>query len=123
MAQVFPLMQGGSLQTRLDLTPRDVTYLTSMGHFVSAPKPLTWRQKLRAVSQALEALLYLHGRAVLHRDVKVRGPSAHAVSRALRNGSCRALAERTAIRPSRALRFVTAARPRVARGASRPISS
>ena len=69
---VFPLMVGGSLQTRLDCKPCDVGYLVSMGHFSAAPKPLTWRQKLRTVSEALAALLYLHTRTprVLHRDFK-----------------------------------------------------
>ena len=69
---VFPLMVGGSLQTRLELKPRDVTYLKAMGHFDAAPKPLTWRQRVRAVLQALEALIYLHTRSprVLHRDFK-----------------------------------------------------
>ena len=47
----------GSLQTRLDLKPRDVAYLQAMGHFDAAPKPLTWRQKLRVLLQALEALM------------------------------------------------------------------
>jgi serine/threonine protein kinase len=62
----------GSLQTRLDLKPRDVAYLKAMGHFQAAPKPLTWRQRLRVVLQALEALIYLHTRVprVLHRDFK-----------------------------------------------------
>ena len=65
-------MVGGSLQSRLDLKPRDVKYLTSMGQFSAAPKALTWRQKLHAISQALEALLYLHTRTpcILHRDFK-----------------------------------------------------
>jgi interleukin-1 receptor-associated kinase 1 len=57
---VFPLMVGGSLQTRLDLTPSDCEYLRRMEHFTAAPKPLTWRQKLRALAQAVDALLYLH---------------------------------------------------------------
>ena len=57
---VFPLMAGGSLQTRLDLQPKDISYLQAMCHFASVPKPLTWRQKLRVVLQASEALLYLH---------------------------------------------------------------
>ena len=57
---VFPLMVGGSLQTRLDLTPSDCEYLRRMEHFTAAPKPLTWRQKLRVLVQAVDALLYLH---------------------------------------------------------------
>ena len=72
---VFPLMVGGSLQTRLWLTPRDVDHLKKMGHFDAAPKPLTWRQKLKAVLQATEALVYLHTPderkpRTLHRDFK-----------------------------------------------------
>ena len=47
-------------QTRLDLAPPDCEYLRRMGHFTSGtPKPLTWRQKLRAVLQAVDALVYL----------------------------------------------------------------
>ena len=57
---VFPLMVGGSLQTRLDLMPSDCEYLRRMEHFTAAPKPLTWRQKLRVLMQAVDALLYLH---------------------------------------------------------------
>jgi len=73
---VFPLMVGGSLQTRLDLQPFDVEYLRRMGQFASAPpKQLTWRQKLRIVCEAVEALLYLHtpmeGKGCTwHRDFK-----------------------------------------------------
>ena len=72
---IFPLMAGGSLQARLDLKPRDVECLLAMGHFEAAPRPLTWRQKLRAVLQACEALLYLHKPderkpRTLHRDFK-----------------------------------------------------
>ena len=57
---VFPLMVGGSLQTRLDLMPSDCEYLRRMEHFTAAPRPLTWRQKLRIVVQAVDALVYLH---------------------------------------------------------------
>ena len=42
---VFPLMVGGSLQSRLDLAPQDVDYLQKMGHFVEKPKSLTWAAK------------------------------------------------------------------------------
>ena len=68
-------MVGGSLQTRLDLRPRDLEHLSRMGRFTSLPKPLTWRQKLRIVQQALDALIYMHtpderkGRT-WHRDFK-----------------------------------------------------
>jgi hypothetical protein len=57
---VFPLMVGGSLQTRLDLKPRGIAYLRAMGHHSAPPKPITWRQRVRAIAQALEALVYLH---------------------------------------------------------------
>ena len=72
---VFPLMVGGSLQTRLDLTASDSEYLRRMGHFTAAPKPLTWRQKLRVVVQAVDALLWMHtpteGKGCTwHRDFK-----------------------------------------------------
>jgi len=72
---VFPLMVGGSLQTRLDLTPSDCEYLRRMGHFTAAPKPLTWRQKLRAIVQAVGALLWMHTPSeskgcTWHRDFK-----------------------------------------------------
>ena len=72
---VFPLMVGGSLQTRLDLTASDCEYLRRMGHFTAAPKPLTWRQKLRVIVQAVDALLWMHtpteGKdCIWHRDFK-----------------------------------------------------
>ena len=72
---VFPLMVGGSLQTWLSLKARDVDHLKKMGHFVAAPKPLSWRQKLCAVLQAVDALVYLHTPdarkpCTLHRDFK-----------------------------------------------------
>ena len=46
-----------------------------MGHFDAAPKALSWRQKLRAVMQAVDALVYLHTPderkpRTLHRDFK-----------------------------------------------------
>ena len=31
-----------------------------MGHFSAPPQLLTWRQKVRAVQQAVDALVYLH---------------------------------------------------------------
>jgi interleukin-1 receptor-associated kinase 1 len=76
---VFPLMVGGSLQTRLDLMPSDCEYLRRMEHFTAAPKPLTWRQKLRIVVQAVDALVYLHTPTedkgcTWHRDFKCATP-------------------------------------------------
>ncbi len=67
---VFELMRGGSLQCRLQPTDEDREYLRRLGHFTADPKPLTWRQRLRVVAQATEALVYLHGRDVTHRDFK-----------------------------------------------------
>jgi len=66
----FPLMRGGSLQCRLQPTDEDREYLRRLGRFTTEPKPLTWRQRLRIVAQATEALVYLHGRSVTHRDFK-----------------------------------------------------
>ena len=68
----FPLMVGGSLRARIDLGPDDLASLYRMGRFTpeAPPSPLTWRQKLRAVVQAAEALAYLHGQRTLHRDFK-----------------------------------------------------
>ena len=79
---VFPLMVGGSLQTRLDLLPPDCEQLRRMGHFETVPKPLTWRQKLRIVQQATEALHYLHtpidGKVCTwHRDFKCASRFCH----------------------------------------------
>ena len=71
---VFPLMVGGSLRARLDLGPADLASLYRMGRFTAEapPSALTWRQKLRAVVQAAEALAYLHSckPQILHRDFK-----------------------------------------------------
>ena len=74
---IFPLMVGGSLQTRLDLQSKDLEYLRRIGWFTSSspPRPLTWRQKVRIVQQAVEALVYMHSsgerkRRTWHRDFK-----------------------------------------------------
>ena len=71
---IFPLMVGGSLRARMDLGPDDVASLCQMGRFTpeAPPSPLTWRQKLRAVVEAAEALVYLHSckPQILHRDFK-----------------------------------------------------
>ena len=72
---IFPLMRGGSLEHRLFPTePLSVDSLCRLGHFTSAPKPLTWRQRLRIVRQAATALLYMHGVGCVHRDFKVASP-------------------------------------------------
>ena len=35
-----------------------------------APRPLTWRQRVRIACEATEALVYLHSKGIVHRDVK-----------------------------------------------------
>ncbi|EOD32945.1 hypothetical protein EMIHUDRAFT_230091 [Emiliania huxleyi CCMP1516] len=74
---VFPLMTGGSLESRLRLAADDCAQLRRLGLFADRePKPLTWRQRLRIVREAVGALAYLHGAiaggkpAVIHRDFK-----------------------------------------------------
>ena len=71
---IFPLMKGGSLQCRLQPSADDEAHLRRLG-FSSSPKPLSWRQRLRIVCGAVEALVYLHTPTptkpcVVHRDVK-----------------------------------------------------
>ena len=71
---VFPLMEGGSLDDRLLLTPSALQRLASLG-FEHEPPPLTWRERLRIVRDVTRALVYLHTPSghksvVLHRDVK-----------------------------------------------------
>ena len=71
---VFPLMRGGSFADRLNPAGAKLEYLRRLG-LPSPLKPLTWRQKLRIVQQALDALIYMHtpderkGRT-WHRDFK-----------------------------------------------------
>ena len=78
---VFPLMVGGCLQTRLDLQPSDLKYLRRMGHFATTtPKPLTWRQKLRVVGQAVDALVYL--------TLRQRARAARGIATSSRQTSC-----------------------------------
>lgn len=67
---IFPLMVGGSLEHRLFLSVENVKCLQRLGHFAEPPKPLTWRQRLRVVHQATQALIYLHSRNFVHRDFK-----------------------------------------------------
>ena len=50
----FPLMRGGSLQCRLNPTGEHWTSLRRLG-FASPPPPLSWRQRLRIVCEALDA--------------------------------------------------------------------
>jgi len=73
---VFPLMCGGSLEDRLH--PAKAAHCvqwTSLLGLPSVPAPLTWRERLRAMSDAISALIYLHTQtaskaSVLHRDFK-----------------------------------------------------
>ena len=67
---IFPLMLGGSFEARLRLDDDDVATLRRLGHFSCRPKPLTWRQRLRILLQATEALLHLHSLGCVHRDFK-----------------------------------------------------
>ena len=75
---IFPLMRGGSLEHRLFPTEStSVDGLCRLGYFTSAPKPLTWRQRLRVVWQAATALLYMHDLDCVHRDFKVTSHGPH----------------------------------------------
>ena len=68
---VYPLMEGGSLEDRLLLgtvfdEPNGAAHaaarlarLAQLG-FAAPPLPLTWAERLRAVLDVLEALVYLH---------------------------------------------------------------
>ena len=69
---LFPLMTGGSLEQRLFPSDSNLRDLRRLGHCTAPPKPLTWRQRLRVLHQATEALLYLHRLtpALVHRDFK-----------------------------------------------------
>ncbi|KAL3892652.1 MAG: hypothetical protein SGPRY_014922, partial [Prymnesium sp.] len=71
---VFPLVRGGSLQSRLQPVGDNPIHLQRLG-FSSPPPPLTWRERLDAVAQAIEALIYLHAPllskpCIVHRDFK-----------------------------------------------------
>ena len=71
---VFPLMAGGSLADRLWPADADATHLARLGLSPSLP-PLPWDARLRILSQATSALLYLHSPVagkgtVIHRDFK-----------------------------------------------------
>jgi interleukin-1 receptor-associated kinase 1 len=71
---VFPLMRGGSLADRLWPKVSDPEHLR-LG-LPASLSPLMWQQRLRILSQATDALLYLHTpvpggkHAVVHRDFK-----------------------------------------------------
>jgi len=71
---VFPLMRGGSLADRLWPKVSDPEHLR-LG-LPASLSPLMWQQRLLILSQATDALLYLHTpvpggkHAVVHRDFK-----------------------------------------------------
>ena len=54
---IFPLMRGGSLQCRLQPTAEDLRHLQRLG-FATAPKPLTWRQRIRVLQQARSCIMF-----------------------------------------------------------------
>ena len=65
-----PLMRGGSLEARLRFSEPDrLAQLRRLG-MVEPPRPLTWRQRVRVACEATEALVYLHSKGIVHRDVK-----------------------------------------------------
>ncbi|EOD26233.1 hypothetical protein EMIHUDRAFT_73631, partial [Emiliania huxleyi CCMP1516] len=65
-----PLMRGGSLEARLRISDPDrAAQLRRLG-MVEPPRPLTWRQRVRIACEATEALVYLHSKGIVHRDVK-----------------------------------------------------
>jgi len=72
---VFPLMRGGSFADRLWPSEADPEHLRCLGLGASLV-PLEWRERVRILRQATDALLYLHtpvpgGKgAVVHRDFK-----------------------------------------------------
>ena len=65
-----PLMRGGSLEARLRISDPDrAAQLRRLG-MAEPPRPLTWRQRVRVACEATEALVYLHSKGIVHRDVK-----------------------------------------------------
>ena len=65
-----PLMRGGSLEARLRISEPDrAAQLRRLG-MEEPPSPLTWRQRVRVACEATEALVYLHSKGIVHRDVK-----------------------------------------------------
>ncbi|EOD25375.1 hypothetical protein EMIHUDRAFT_73903, partial [Emiliania huxleyi CCMP1516] len=65
-----PLMRGGSLEARLRISDPDrAAQLRRLG-MEEPPRPLMWRQRVRIACEATEALVYLHSKGIVHRDVK-----------------------------------------------------
>ncbi|EOD12784.1 hypothetical protein EMIHUDRAFT_371225, partial [Emiliania huxleyi CCMP1516] len=63
-------MRGGSLEARLRISDPDrAAQLRRLG-MEEPPRPLTWRQRVRIACEATEALVYLHSKGIVHRDVK-----------------------------------------------------
>ena len=64
---VFPLIRGGSLQCRLQPTDESRMHLRRLGLFTADPRPLTWRQRLRAVYIARDSPARESSRALANR--------------------------------------------------------
>jgi len=65
---ITPLMRGGSLDDRLQLSDGAFERLRRLGFVGDAC--LDWRQRLSALCDAARGLAHLHGERILHRDVK-----------------------------------------------------
>ncbi|EOD05470.1 hypothetical protein EMIHUDRAFT_97349 [Emiliania huxleyi CCMP1516] len=65
-----PLMRGGSLEARLRISDPDCAAQLRRLGMAEPPRPLTWRQRVRVACEATEALVYLHSKGIVHRDVK-----------------------------------------------------